>query len=49
MVVSGKKILEQALNLQPDERFMLIEGFLMSLDQPESTLERYGLKEQRSD
>jgi putative addiction module component (TIGR02574 family) len=34
-----KEILEQALNLKPEERFIVIEGLLRSLDQPDPELD----------
>lgn len=37
--MSSKEILEQALKLKPDERFMLIEGLIKSLDEPDSTID----------
>ena len=33
--MSGKDILEQALKLKPDERFMVVEGLIKSLDEPD--------------
>ena len=32
--MGSKEILEQALQLRPDERFILAEGLLKSLDEP---------------
>lgn len=37
--MSGKEVLEQALKLKPDERFMVIEGILKSLDEPDKTID----------
>ncbi len=37
--MSGKKVLEQALALKPDERFLLVEGILKSLDEPDKLLD----------
>jgi putative addiction module component (TIGR02574 family) len=37
--MSGKEVLEQALRLKPDERFMVIEGILKSLDEPDKTID----------
>jgi len=34
-----KEILEQALNLRPEERFVVVEGILKSLDEPGSNLD----------
>ena len=36
--MSSKEILEQALKLKPAERFMLLEGLIMSLDEPDSSI-----------
>ncbi len=36
--MSGKEVLEQALKLKPDERFMVIEGKLKSLDKPDKAI-----------
>ena len=32
--MSGKEILEQAMALKPEERFMIVESLLKSLDEP---------------
>ena len=37
--MSSKKVLEQALALKPDERFLLVEGILKSLDEPDKLLD----------
>ncbi len=37
--MGGKEILEQALRLKPEERFMVVEGLLKSLDEPDRTLD----------
>jgi putative addiction module component (TIGR02574 family) len=37
--MSTKELLEQALNLCPEERFLLIEGILRSLDEPDAKLD----------
>lgn len=37
--MDSKEILKQALKLKPDERFMIIEGLLKSLDEPDSLLD----------
>jgi len=34
-----KEILEHALKLKPAEKFMLIEGLLTSLDEPDKTID----------
>lgn len=41
----GKDILEEALKLKPDERFMLVEGIIKSLDEPDSTLDKIWAEE----
>ena len=38
-IMSSKEILEQALKLKPDERFMVVEGIIKSLDEPDSTID----------
>jgi putative addiction module component (TIGR02574 family) len=35
----SKEILAEALKLKPDEKFMLVEGLLKSLDEPDSKLD----------
>ena len=37
--MSGQEILEQALKLKADERFMMIEELIKSLDQPDTALD----------
>ncbi len=37
--MSSKDILEQALKLKPEERFMVVEGLLNSLDEPDRKLD----------
>ena len=37
--MSGKDVLEKALELKPDERFMVVEGLIKSLDEPDSSLD----------
>lgn len=37
--MSTKEILEQALKLKPEERFMLVEGLIKSLDEPDQKLD----------
>ena len=43
--MSSKKILEQALALRPDERFLIVEGILRSLDEPDTSLDRIWIEE----
>ena len=38
-IMSSKEILEQELKLKPDERFMVVEGIIKSLDEPDSTID----------
>lgn len=38
-MMNSKNILKQALKLKPDERFMLVEGLIKSLDKPDSSLD----------
>jgi putative addiction module component (TIGR02574 family) len=37
--MGSKDVLEQALKLKPDERFMAVEGLIKSLDEPDSSLD----------
>lgn len=37
--MSSKEILEQAMVLKPEERFMIIEGLLKSLDEPDQKID----------
>ncbi|MFH2046870.1 MAG: addiction module protein [Pseudomonadota bacterium] len=37
--MSSKEILEQALKLKPGERFMVVEGLIKSLDEPDASLD----------
>lgn len=37
--MSTKEILEQALRLKPEERFIVVEGLLESLDEPDKKLD----------
>ncbi len=37
--MSSKEILKQALKLKPDERVMLVEGLIKSLDEPDRSLD----------
>ncbi len=34
-----KDVLEEALKLKPDERFMIVEGLIQSLDEPDRALD----------
>lgn len=33
--MSSKDLLKEALKLKPDERFMIVEGLIKSLDEPD--------------
>jgi len=37
--MSCKDILSQAMALKPEERFLIVEGLLKSLDEPDSRIE----------
>ncbi len=37
--MSSKDVLKKALALKPDERFMVVEGLIKSLDEPDSSLD----------
>lgn len=37
--MKGKEVLEQALKLKPSERFLVVEGLLRSLDEPDLKLD----------
>ena len=37
--MSGKDLLEQALHLKVEERFLLIEGLIKSIDRPDKKLD----------
>ena len=37
--MSAKEILAQALKLKPEERFMLVDGLIRSLDEPDKKLD----------
>jgi putative addiction module component (TIGR02574 family) len=36
----GKDILKEALNLEPAEKFIVVEGLLKSLDEPDSEMDK---------
>ena len=36
----GKDILKEALNLEPTEKFIIVEGLLNSLDEPDSEMDK---------
>ena len=37
--MSNKEILEQAMALKPEERLMIVEGLLKSLDEPDQKID----------
>ena len=39
-IMSGKDILKKALKLKPGERFLVVEGLINSLDQPDESLDK---------
>ena len=43
--MSRKEILEQALSLKPEDRFMIVEGLIESLDHPDQTIDEIWAKE----
>ena len=43
--MSSKEILKEALKLKPDERFMLVEGLIKSLDEPDSSIDEIWAEE----
>jgi putative addiction module component (TIGR02574 family) len=38
-MVTAKSILDQALRMKPADKFIIIEGLLNSLDEPDKTIE----------
>ena len=43
--MSSKEILEQAMSLNPEERFMIVEGLLKSLDEPDRRIDEIWAEE----
>ncbi len=41
----GKEILEKAITLKPEEKFMIVEGLLKSLDEPDQKMEEIWMDE----
>ena len=37
--MGGKDILDKALSLKPEEKFLIIEGLIKSLDEPDSKID----------
>ena len=42
---TGRLLLEKALRLKPQDRFMLIEGLIRSLDEPDKTIDQIWAEE----
>lgn len=43
--MKSKDLLEQAMALKPDERFMIVEGLLKSLDEPDRKIDEIWVAE----
>lgn len=43
--MSNKKILERAMALKPEERLMIVEGLLKSLDEPDQRIDEIWAEE----
>lgn len=43
--MSSKDILEMAMKLKPEERFLIIEGLIISLDEPDKTIDQIWAEE----
>ncbi len=43
--MSNKEILEQAMALKPEERLMIVEGLLKSLDEPDRKIDEIWAEE----
>ena len=43
--MSSKDVLKQALILKPEERFMVVEGLIRSLDEPDNSLDEIWAEE----
>ena len=43
--MSSKEILEQAKGLKPEEKFMIVEGLLKSLDEPDRKIDEIWVEE----
>jgi putative addiction module component (TIGR02574 family) len=46
--MSSKEILKKALRLKPEERFLVIEGLIKSLDEPDKMLDEIWIEEAES-
>jgi len=43
--MSNKDILEMAMKLKPEDRFLIIEGLIKSLDEPDKTIDQIWAEE----
>jgi putative addiction module component (TIGR02574 family) len=43
--MSAKELLDEAMKLKPEERFMLVEGLIKSLDDPDKKLDEIWAEE----
>ena len=43
--MSSEEILKQAMELKPEERFMIVEGLLKSLDEPDRNIDEIWAQE----
>ena len=43
--MSSKEILERAIALKPEERFIIVEGLLQSLDEPDRKIDQIWVEE----
>ncbi len=43
--MSTKELLDEAMKLKPEERFILVEGLIKSLDEPDKKLDEIGAEE----
>ena len=43
--MSNKDILEMAMKLKPEERFLIIEGLIKSIDEPDKTIDEIWAEE----
>ena len=43
--MSNKDILEMAMKLKPEERFLIIEGLMKKLDEPDKTIDQIWAEE----
>jgi len=43
--MSNKEILEKAMKFKPEERFLIIEGLIKSLDEPDENIDEIWIEE----